>query len=122
MKQDEFEYMEKILIGFRYADVQSFANILAHVRYHERDANDVVDFVATKHALLKKQQMGKRPCPACQTKMDLFPVNTNKMDQVGGKWKSQWKCSHCEYEQFSINRPEVEFENQIKRRMNNGTR
>jgi len=40
-------------------------------------------------------------CVECGSIMNLFPVNSNKGDQVEGNFKSQWFCPNCGNDKFS---------------------
>jgi len=52
-----------------------------------------------------------KKCPKCGNAMKCYPVNTKPGNQVGGNWKSQWRCIPCDFNDFSLNDYKVELKN-----------
>jgi len=76
----------------------------------ERELQAQEDIAKFEAAQIEYETKAKK-CPNCGNAMKCYPVNTKPGNQVGGNWKSQWRCIPCDFNKFSLNSREVELKN-----------
>lgn len=125
MDIEEVKEMEVILAAHSYKVVQAIPQVLKDLAFFGKTPEDLVDFLETRRQLLKDRIDGQKKCPECGRRMLLSPVNDHPSRQVGGSWKSQWRCSTCETEIYSNLPPNEEFQESlrhVRREGKNGNR
>ena len=115
--------MEKLLEVFDLKDLASAVRVIKKLEAGGKTLEEFKAYVAKRReGEILASQKGRiiNPCPKCGALLNLFTVNRRKGDQVGGKFKTQWRCLKCEYERFSKNTVQEEVDK--LRRLQNGTR
>jgi hypothetical protein len=84
---------------FDFKDLQNFRTFIILVNRLDLKIADIMRY---------------KPCPNCGYGMNLWAVNTEPYNQLGGSAKSMWYCDNCEYDILSDKTFEEESETTIK--------
>jgi hypothetical protein len=82
--------------SFRFADLQTFRNILLTMKIYKRQIPEVLEYITQKEQGMLQDCQTLHLCDECGGAMNLFEVNSNPRDQVGGDYKTQWWCGYCD--------------------------
>jgi hypothetical protein len=102
---------DKIVEAFEFGKLQECKNIKLKLDEHNvswEEFFEWLDEAATRIKMTPRRvipdiprKVLKRKCPKCKSWLTLNTVNNHPGLMVGGDWKCQWFCMHCEWEQLS---------------------
>lgn len=101
---------EKVFEAFTFGKLQECKNIKSVMDQHGISWEEFIDWlqVATQTRSYRNPNLPPTPkrflirrCPICGSYTDIHEVNHMACCQIGGKWKSQWFCSSCGWDEYS---------------------
>lgn len=104
---------EKKMSVFGFKQHQEFLTYYKLLCKSGMSIQDVMDYIEERKRIfeeesnvlknkLKRWEQIAPKCLVCQTTMQLYPVNTSKIDQTGDDSKSQWFCPKCWHEEYNM--------------------
>jgi len=113
--------IEAILSPWNLATIQMSLQIQRRLDKMGISWDDVAKYIEAEkekrqsHLDVKTFLFSGVTCPSCKGFMQLYVVNTQPNNMIGGDHKSQWYCSKCDVSIFQLNSAREEIERVSKR-------
>ena len=117
---------DKILEAFSFGVLQDCKNVKQLLDEHGIEWEEFLEWLEDKkkrvvsvprsaERMRPARAVLHRLCPGCKENfLRLSQVNHRPEAMIGGKWKSQWRCFFCEWEELSEGKVNEEAKPYIK--------
>ena len=99
---------DKILEAFKFGTIQDCLNIQLKLDEYSISWDEFTAWVGSAGRRNEVRKIPtipelrlKRRCPKCKAWLQLSEVNHHPKLMVGGDFKSQWFCKHCDWVEYS---------------------